>query len=130
MERDEKGTRIVRYTLDSLDGLGKRTVCGIDGLDQNFFVWHIDCATQPDGTVRGLFMLQKNSTFPIQSKLALFRRKPNGNLWQLERELPQTENERNAAAFVYKSCFTEDPSMILCSACDRKGRWFLYKKTI
>lgn len=130
VEQDESGTRVVRYALDTLDGLGERAVCGIEGLDQKFFVWHIDCATHLDGAVQGLFMLQKKSTFPIQSKLALFRWKPEGNLWRLERELPLTEDERNAVAFIYKSCFTEDPGLILCSACDRKDRWFLYEKTI
>lgn len=130
VERNEKGARIVRYALDALDGLRERTVCDVDGLEQNIFVWHMECATQPDGTVRGLFMLQKKSASTLQSKLALFRWEPERTLWRLERELPPTEEERNAVAFVYKSCFTENPGVILCSACDRKDRWFLYEKAI
>ena len=123
-------TRIVRYALDGPFGLGERAVCRVEGLEQDFFVWHRDCATRPDGTVRGLFMLQKKYKTPGQSKLALFHYDPEKNLWRLERGLPPTEAEQSAVAFVYKSCFTEDPNLILCSACDQRGRWFLYEKKI
>lgn len=127
---DSSGTRLARYALESLSGLGQPAVCGIEGLEQDFFVWHIECAALPDGAVRGLFMLQKKSAAPIQSKLALARWEPERNLWRLERDLPPAEAERNTAAFVYKSCFTEDPGRILCSACDWKDRYFLYEKKI
>lgn len=54
-------SQIVRYALNGLDGLEEKSVCGVSGLDPDFFVWHIDCAARSDGTVRGLFMLQKNT---------------------------------------------------------------------
>lgn len=126
----DSSTRLVRYALDGLSGLGGRTVCRMEGLEQGFLVWHIECATLPNGTVRGLFMLQEKFKTPIQSKLALFRWEPEKNLWSFERDLPPTEAERNTVAFVYKSCFTEDPNLILCSACDQKRRYFLYEKLI
>lgn len=135
VERETPGdvnsnTRLIHYALESLSGLGERIICGIEGLAENFLVWHIECTILPDGTVRGLFMLRKKFNTPIQSKLALFRWEPERNLWHLERELPLTETEQNALAIVYKSCFTEDPGLILCSARDHKKRWFLYEKMI
>ena len=123
-------SQIVRYAFDSLDRLGEKTPCSISGLDQDFFVWHMDCATQPDGTVRGLFMLQEKTTAEIISKLALFIWKPKNSTWVWERDIPESEEEAQMISFVYKSCFTENPSRILCSARDRKGRFFLYEKSI
>lgn len=130
VEYDGKNTRLVRYDFNNLSGLDGRTACGIEGLDSGFFVWHIDCAMLSDGTGRGLFMLQKKNADPIQSKLALFRWYPGKNLWRWERDLAQTEEERKQLLHVYKSCFTEDPARILCSARDRRKRFCLYEKSI
>ncbi len=52
VEYDGTDTKVVRYVLNNLEGLGENTVCDIDGLDQDFLVWHIECATLPDGTIR------------------------------------------------------------------------------
>lgn len=128
VECDGEDTRLARYDLHGLDGLGGRTICGIEGLEQGFLVWHIECATLPDGTVRGLFMLQTKSASPPQSRLALFSWVPEERLWRWERDLPQAENR--AVSFVYKSCFTEEEGRVLCSARDRKDRWFLYEASI
>lgn len=125
-----ESSQIVRYALDGLDGLGEKTACGVSGLDQDFFVWHMDCATQPDGAVRGLFMLQKKNAPEIISRLALFAWRPGDGVWSWERDIPETEEERRVIRHVYKSCLTEDPGRILCSARDRKGRFFLYEKSI
>ncbi len=123
-------SQIVRYALDGLDGLGEKTACGVSGLGQDFFVWHMDCATQPDGAVRGLFMLQKKNVPEIISRLALFTWRPGDGVWSWERDVPESEEEKRAVSFVYKSCFTEDPGRVLCSARDRKGRFFLFEKSI
>lgn len=128
VEYDGRDTGLVRYEFNDLSGLGRRTVCGTEGLEQSFFVWHMDCATLPDGTVRGLFMLQKKSAVPTQSKLALFRWLPEEGLWRWERDLPPEKNGN--ISFVYKSCFMGEEGRFLCSACDRKGRFFLYEASI
>lgn len=130
VEYSGESSRIVRYALDSLDGLGEKTACGVSGLDQDFFVWHMDCATLSDGTVRGLFMLQKKFTSEIISRLALFTWRPEDGVWSWERDIPESEEEKRSVSFVYKSCFTGDPGRILCSARDRKGRFFLFEKSV
>lgn len=130
VEFEAGDTRIARYRLDDPGVLGERTPCGVSGLDQDFFVWHIDCATLPDGTVRGLFMLRKKSTPETVSRLSLFTWRPEERTWSRDRDLPMSEAEGKAVRYVYKSCFTEDPARVLCSACDRRGRYFLYEKQI
>lgn len=128
VECEGEDSRLVWYGGPS--GLGERTACGVEGLEQDFLVWHIDCATLPNGTVRGLFLLSKKSAPSFQGKLALFLWEPEKNLWRWERDLPQTEEEKKRILFAYKSCFTDRPDRVLCSACDWKRRFFLYEKSI
>ncbi len=122
-------SKLVRFPFEHSNGLGDKTICTVEGLDNTSLVWHIDCATLPDGTIRGLFLLREKKS-PVTCKLALFTWFPDENIWHLERDLPQTEAEQKEIAHIYKSCFTENPESILCSARDQKGRFFLYQKAI
>jgi len=130
VEYDGANTRLVRYQINDLDSLGKKSVCDTVGLSQDFLVWHIECVTLPDGAIRGLFMLQKKSARAVKSKLALFRWLSEETCWCWERDVPLTKEEEGQSLYIYKSAFTEDPGKLLCSARDHKGRYFLFEKTI
>lgn len=123
-------SHVVRYEFDNLTGLGEKHICRIANLVQDFFVWHMDCAIQPDGTVRGLFVLIRKSSSIPEHRLALSSWLPAEHVWRRERDLPLTKAEQSVIRFIYKSSFTEDPSRLLCSARDWKYRWFLFEKTI
>lgn len=122
-------SKLVRYDFSDTTVLGEKTICAVQGLDPAFFIWHIDVAYQEDGTVQGLFMLRKKCA-EIVSKLVLFTLAPESNTWRYERDLPLTEEERQKILFIYKSAFMERSDRILCSACDKKSRYFLFEKQL
>lgn len=129
VEYDGIDSQLVWFPFENSSGLGGKTVCAVEGLDNTSLVWHIDCATLPNGTIRGLFTLREKKS-PVACRLALFTWFPDENIWCLERDLPQTEAEQKEITHIYKSCFTENPELILCSARDQRGRFLLYQKAI
>ena len=122
-------SRLVRYGFTNTAALGEKSACEISGLDETLFVWHIDVAYEPDGAVRGLFMLREKCAETV-SRLALFTFAPETNTWRWERDLSLTESEQRNIRYIYKSAFTERSDRILCSACDKKGRYFLFEKAL
>lgn len=130
VEYDEAvDSRLVRYAFRDTAALGEKSVCKLSGLEEGFFVWHIDVSYKPDGSIHGLFMLRKKCAEMV-SKLALFSYIPDVNTWHCERDLPLTEDEQKTIQYIYKSALTERSDHILCSACDQKNRYFLFEKSL
>ena len=129
VEHEAADFRLVRYGLADTAALGVKTTCKISGLGEQFFIWHIDVTYEPDGTRHGLFMLREKGSETV-SKLALFTFASETNTWRWARDLPLSEDERRNIRYIYKSAFTEWSDHILCSACDKKGRYFLFEKAL
>lgn len=119
-------TGIVRYNADLSDTLSGRMECAVAGMAPQWQVWHIDVRQQTDGQYEGLFMLRDCET-GAHSQLALFTYAQG--VWTMARELSLSEEERRCISMIYKSCFFKDGS-ILCSACDNRGRWILFRKEL
>lgn len=119
-------SKLVWYDYQS-GRLGEKHTCGVNGLSDDWFVWHLDVCRSENGTLRGLFMLRKKYTRKIVSKLALFRWEKDA--WQWDADVIWTPEEAAAIQFVYKSAFAGERKL-LCSACDPKNRYYLFYKEI
>lgn len=91
----------------------------------DWFVWHIDLRRLPDGTEQGLFMLYRRGSNYSQSKLSLFQF--DGNAWLYQKDIALPSEIVPSLRFVYKSAFIANEPRLLCSACDTRGRFFLFE---
>lgn len=123
-------TQLTRYSMGTDLSLGERTPCRICGLEPGFFIWHIDVQDECGGDCVGLFMLRQQQTHTTSGKLALFRYYAVEGVWSYVQDVPLSETEEKALRFIYKSSFLPDSNRILCSACDAKGRFFVFEKEI
>ncbi len=119
-------SKLVWYDYQS-GRLGKKHTCRVNGLSDDWFVWHLDVCRSENGILRGLFMLRKKHTRKIVSKLALFHWEKDA--WQWDTDVIWTPEEAAAIQFVYKSAFAGERKL-LCSACDPKNRYYLFYKEI
>ena len=126
-------SRLTRYALaPDLSKLENITGgCSVQGLPEDWFIWHIDVSRRQE-SIRGLFMLQKRTPPGGQfiSKLALFRYAERANEWIYERDIPLSEAEAKELDFIYKSTLIEGENRMICSAQDKKERFFLFEKRI
>lgn len=119
-------TGIVRYTIAPSGELNGRVECAVMGIAPQWQVWHMDVRQNADGQYEGLFMLRDRKTGK-RSQLALVTYARE--VWTMVRELPLSAEEQRHVSMIYKSCFFKDGS-ILCSACDDRERWSIFRKEL
>ena len=119
---------LVQYAVDEDMVLSQRQVCDVQGLDEAYYIWHIDVERRRDG-LRGVFMLRKKYS-ALESKLAIFFQGPGDDVWRWERDVPLTDQEQGQIKYIYKSAFSDRSDRLLCSACDKRNRFFLFEKGI
>lgn len=121
-------TSLISYELTDGFCISKKRKCNIQGLDEEYFVWHIDVRARNDERLEGLFMLKNKSNPDEDSKLALFELREN--VWIHNYDILLNEEEQMNVRYVYKSCFDVSDNTIICSAIDKKGRFILFRKVI
>lgn len=107
----------------------QRQVCLMEGLEPGWAVWHMDIRQTEIGNLEGLFMLRRTDTAEMVSKLAVFDRAAEARSWRFRQDIPLLAEESASLRFVYKSAW-QPGNRILCSGCDRRGRYVLFEKTI
>ncbi|MGO5023947.1 hypothetical protein ACTQ4E_12790 [Lawsonibacter sp. LCP25S3_G6] len=94
-------------------------------LSEKWRIWHIDVQQTLEGKVQGLFMLVKTDSRQYESKLALFRLLDG--VWCYQHDIKIPDTIRLKIKYIYKSAFHPNGEDIICSACDLKGRFFLFQ---
>ncbi len=87
-------------------------------------IWHIDIQETSDRGLRGVFMLLKNHEKAYVSKLALFAW--TNDMWCYQRDVELPSEIQQKIKFVYKTAFHPNGRDLICSACDIRGRFFLF----